>query len=281
MRLPGDHDDFGSPATAWRLLEPWGFTPANAVLERHARYTFGARLTDPWRRGRMLVAGDAAHQMPPFAGQGLCSGLRDAASLAWRLHLVMAGQAPGTLLDTYGTERGPQVQAEIDFSVELGKIICVLDPAEAAARDENFLPIAEAGPMPVPDRPPLGPGVLVPGDPHAGKLALQAPVGRDGSPGRLDDIAGGRWVLLGQSADPADTLPGELARWWGSLGGRSFRVAANGPVDDRTGAYGRWFGSLERDIVLVRPDAYIFGTAGPAGAAGLVDALRSALAGPA
>ena len=284
MRLPSDRDDdFGTAASAWRLLEPWGLTPANAALERHATYTFAARLVGEWRRGRVLVAGDAAHQMPPFACEGLRSGLRDAASrpgLAAPLR-APARQAPETLLDSYGAERGPQVRAEIDFSVELGKIICVLDPAEAAARDENFLPIGEAGPVPVPDRPPLGAeGLLLPGDPHAGKLALQAPVGMDGQAHRLDDVTSGSWVLLGQSADPAATLPAGLAHWWATLGGRSFQVTAGGPVDDRTGAYGRWFGSLEREIVLIRPDAYIFGTAtAPDGAVGLTEALRAALTG--
>ncbi len=117
--------------------------------------------------------------------------------------------------------------------------------------------------------------------PHAGKPALQAPVGLEGRAYRLDDVTGGSWVLLGRSADPAATLPAGLAHWWASLGGRSFQVTAGGPVDDRTGAYGRWFGSMERDIVLIRPDAYIFGTAAaPDGAAGLADALRAALAGP-
>jgi len=303
MRLPGDpQDGFDLPSTVWRLLEPWGLTPANAVLERHALYTFGARLVDQWRRGRLLVAGDAAHQMPPFAGQGLCSGLRDAANLAWKLDLVLAGRAPDTLLDSYGTERWDQVRAAIDFSVELGKIICVLDPAAAAARDRDFAPIAEAGPMPLPDPAPPGPGVWLPGDPHAGKVALQALVGRDGSPHevRLDDATGGGWVLLGHGADgtngtdradgwnggdrsgPADELPAGLARWWASLGGRCFQLAAGGALQDSTGAYGRWFGTLERDTVLIRPDSYLFGTAaGPGAAAGLVDALRSALEGEA
>jgi resorcinol 4-hydroxylase (NADPH) len=300
MCLPGDPPDgFNSPSTAWRLLEPWGLTPANAVLERHALYTFGARLVDRWRRGRLLVAGDAAHQMPPFAGQGLCSGLRDAANLAWKLDLVLAGRAPETLLDSYGTERGSQVLPEIDFSVELGKIICVLDPAAAAARDVDFAPMAEAGPVPLPDRAPLSAGLLLPGDPHAGKVALQAPVGQDGSRARLDDATGGGWVLLGHGADRADgvgDLPAGLARWWASLGGRCFRLApgeslpdstvtrqdSNGALEDSTGAYGRWFGTLERDTVLIRPDSYLFGTAaGPGAAAGLVDALRSALEGEA
>lgn len=283
MRLPGDAEDgFGSAATAWRLLAPWDLTPANAVLERHAVYTFSARLVDQWRRGRLLVAGDAAHQMPPFAGQGLCSGLRDAASLAWKLDLVLAGKAPEALLDTYGTERERQVRAAIDFSVELGKIICVLDPAAAADRDRDFAPIAAAGPAPIPDQPLPGPGIWLPGDPQAGQLALQAPVGRDGSRVRLDDATGGGWMLLGQTRDPAGELPFELARWWESLGGRGLHVAAGGPVDDGTGAYGRWFGSLERDTVLIRPDSYLFGTAtGPGASAGLVGALRSALAAPA
>jgi 2-polyprenyl-6-methoxyphenol hydroxylase-like FAD-dependent oxidoreductase len=309
MRLPEDpQDGFDSPSTAWRLLEPWGLTPANAVLERHALYTFGARLVDRWRRGRLLVAGDAAHQMPPFAGQGLCSGLRDAANLAWKLDLVLAGRAPETLLDSYGTERWSQVRTAIDFSVELGKIICVLDPAAAAVRDRDFAPIAEAGPMPLPDPPPPGPGVWLPGDPQAGHLALQAPVGQDGSRARLDDATGGGWVLLGHGADgsngvdgvdgvdPVGDLPAELARWWASLGGRCFQLAPDGPLQDSTGtlqdstgtlqdstgAYGRWFGALERDTVLIRPDFYLFGTAsGPRAAAGLVDALRSALEGEA
>ncbi len=281
MRLPDDAPDgFGSAATAWRLLEPWGLTPANAVLDRHALYTFGARLVDRWRHGRMLVAGDAAHQMPPFAGQGLCSGLRDAASLAWRLDLVLAGRAPDSLLDSYGTERGSQVRAEIDFSVELGKIICVLDPAAAAARDRDFAPIAEAGPAPLPDRPPLGTGVLRPGDPQAGQLAPQALVGAAGSQRRLDDVTGGGWVLLGYLADPAAELPTGLARWWARLGGRCFQLSLGGSLQDSTGAYGRWFAALDRDIVLIRPDSYVFGTAtGSGAAAALVDALHTALTG--
>ena len=283
MRLPGDAEDgFDSAATAWRLLKPWGLTPANAVLERHAVYTFSARLVDQWRRGRLLVAGDAAHQMPPFAGQGLCSGLRDAASLAWKLDLVLAGHAPEALLDSYGTERERQVRAAIDFSVELGKIICVLDPAAAQARDRDFAPFADAGPAPIPDQPPPGPGIWLPGDPQAGQLALQAPVGRDGAHVRLDDATGGGWALLGQRCDPAGDLPEELARWWESLGGRCLHVAPGGSCQDSTGAYGRWFGSLAHDTVLIRPDSYVFGTAtGPGAAAGLVDALRSALAAPA
>jgi hypothetical protein len=94
MRLPGeDLDELHRAETAWRLLGPWEVTPENARLERHTVYRFQARWVDTWRRGRLLLAGDAAHQMPPFAGQGMCSGLRDAANLAWKLDLVLAGTA--------------------------------------------------------------------------------------------------------------------------------------------------------------------------------------------
>src|SRR4030095_5915807 len=111
MRLPGENlVDLNNEATAWRLLAPWGLGPENATLERHAVYTLQARWATEWRRGRLLLAGDAAHQMPPFAGQGMCSGIRDAANLAWKLDLWLRGTADERLLDTYASERIPQVR---------------------------------------------------------------------------------------------------------------------------------------------------------------------------
>ena len=102
MRLPHETiDDLNSEKTTWRLLERWGRTPENTTIERHAVYTFRARWTDLWRNGRVLLAGDAAHLMPPFAGQGMCSGIRDAANLAWKLDSVLAGRASDALLDSY------------------------------------------------------------------------------------------------------------------------------------------------------------------------------------
>ncbi|MDQ6697742.1 MAG: bifunctional 3-(3-hydroxy-phenyl)propionate/3-hydroxycinnamic acid hydroxylase, partial [Actinomycetota bacterium] len=90
MRLPDESiDELDDASRAWELLEPWDVTPDNATLERHAVYRFQARWADRWRQGNVLLAGDAAHQMPPFAGQGMCSGLRDAANLAWKLDLVL------------------------------------------------------------------------------------------------------------------------------------------------------------------------------------------------
>jgi 2-polyprenyl-6-methoxyphenol hydroxylase-like FAD-dependent oxidoreductase len=282
MRLPGeDLAQLNSEATAWRLLAPWGMTPDTASLERHAVYTFQARWVDRWRSGRLLLAGDAAHQMPPFAGQGMCSGIRDAANLAWKLDLVLRGLAPGALLDTYPTERISQIRQVIQFSIELGKVICVSDPAEAAARDAAMVAAAkDRGPTPPLPTPAIGPGLLLEGDPLAGHLCLQAEVRHGGAAGRFDDVVGRGFTLLSPAGDPASFLPSDLAAFFASLGGRSAHVAPGGPVDDVNGTYARWFADKGVAVVLQRPDFHIFGTA-PAvdGSAALVDRLRSALAG--
>src|SRR5207247_10721413 len=125
-----------------RWLAPWSLQPGNAVLERHAASTSHARWVDRWRVARVFLAGDAAHQMPPFAGQGMCAGIRDAANLAWKLDLVLAGKAADALLGTYASERIPQVRQAIELSIALGKVICVADPAAAAARDAALIAAA-------------------------------------------------------------------------------------------------------------------------------------------
>ncbi|OAV61813.1 bifunctional 3-(3-hydroxy-phenyl)propionate/3-hydroxycinnamic acid hydroxylase MhpA [Enteractinococcus helveticum] len=161
MRMPDDDlAVFNSDQAAWSMLEPWGYTPENTQLERRALYTFQARWVDRWRDGRLLLAGDAAHLMPPFYGQGMVSGMRDAANLAWKLDLVLRGSADEGLLDTYSTERAEHVKHAIAMSVELGKVICEVDPDKVAARDAHFL---AAGPNPQEALPPLPPERLGPG----------------------------------------------------------------------------------------------------------------------
>ncbi|MBU7598800.1 bifunctional 3-(3-hydroxy-phenyl)propionate/3-hydroxycinnamic acid hydroxylase [Streptomyces sp. P38-E01] len=148
MRLPDeDPAEFATEENAWRLLAQFGATPANAALDRHTVYTFAGRNAERWRIGRMLLAGDAAHQMPPFAGQGMCSGFRDAANLAWKLDLVLRGTAAERLLDTYEEERRAQVRYSIGLSVQLGRIICEIEPARAEERDRAMLrpPTGDAG----------------------------------------------------------------------------------------------------------------------------------------
>jgi 2-polyprenyl-6-methoxyphenol hydroxylase-like FAD-dependent oxidoreductase len=281
MRLPGETiDDLNNEATAWRLLEPWDVHPGNATLERHAVYTFQARWVDGWSKGRILLAGDAAHQMPPFAGQGMCSGIRDAANLAWKLDLVLGGKAGDALLETYASERAPQVAQVIHFSIELGKIICVPDPAEAAARDAAMIAaVRETGPTPPLPTPANGPGLQREGDPLGGHLFLQGEVRKGNAAGRFDDVVGRGWVLVSAAGDPAAHLDPEQAAWFESLGGICADVGPGGPIQDVNGRYARWFGENGVGVVLQRPDFHVFGAAATIeGASALVGALRTGLA---
>ena len=128
MLLPDEQaSDFEDPERVWALLEPW-YRPQDGPLTRSAVYEFRSMLADRMRAGRVVLVGDAAHLTPPFLGQGLCSGLRDAANLAWKLDLVLRGLAAARLLDTVDLERQPQNEAIIRLAIELGKVLCQLDP---------------------------------------------------------------------------------------------------------------------------------------------------------
>ena len=200
MRMPGESvEELSSVETMWRLLEPHGVTPDNATLTRNIVYTFQASMTDRWRVGRMLLAGDSAHQMPPFAGQGMCSGVRDAANLAWKLDLVLRGVAGERLLDLYQRERGKQVRHTIDMSIEVGKIVSELDPAAAERRDAYLdraarrSPQAGGGAVLLPSGGRCGAPVAAPRDCGAGRgpgsagqggaCRAAGPVRRRGGPG--------------------------------------------------------------------------------------------------
>jgi 3-(3-hydroxy-phenyl)propionate hydroxylase len=129
-------------ADAWTLLARW-LTPDDAYLWRSAAYRFHALVAREWRRGRVFLAGDAAHQQPPFTGQGMCQGIRDVANLSWKLEYVLTRQAGKRLLDTYETERSLHVRRLTTLVKEIGRIIGERDPAAARARDERLL--AQAG----------------------------------------------------------------------------------------------------------------------------------------
>ena len=251
MRLPHESlDELNDETRAWELLAPWDVDPGNARLERHAVYTFSARYAERWRTGRVFLAGDAAHLMPPFAGQGMCSGLRDAANLAWKLDAVLAGDAADSLLDTYEAERRPSAEAAIRFSMELGKVICVADAAEAAARDEAMAAGVGDEPEPAPDLPDINAGLIHPTAPHAGKQFVQGQVG--GLP--FDDVHGNGWRLVALDADVAGIGCEERA-WFESIGGGVVAVTDPDPT------FARWFAAHDTTCALQRPDFYLYGTA--------------------
>ena len=260
MRLPHETiDELDDPARAWELLEPWDVTADNATLERHAVYRFHARWADRWRVGNVLLAGDAAHQMPPFAGQGMCSGLRDAVNLAWKLDLVLAGRSPDALLDAYEIEREQNVRAVIDFSMSLGKVICVTDPDEAAERDALMADTTEPGvSLAPPPLPGIGNGIVSPGDPLAGELFIQGRVTGGGGAALFDDVWRSGWRLVSMDEAVAASISADDLEWFAGLGGTVVTVTAGDDVD---GTYGTWFAEHDVIAALQRPDFVLFGAA--------------------
>jgi len=204
MLLDGETaEGIQDPAFVRMLLSAW-MDPDLAEVERAAVYTFHGLVASRWREGRIFLAGDAAHQTPPFLGQGMCAGLRDVANLVWKLSAVLDG-TNDELLDTYQLERQPHAQAVIDAAVDFGKLICMTDPAQAAARDEAML----AGPAEsaeAPDIiPPLSSGPAV--GPGGGALSAQPRL--DGI--LLDDLVGPRFCLV--VAEPLGDDSSDRA-WW-------------------------------------------------------------------
>lgn len=279
MRLPGESiDELNTDARAWELLEPWGRTPENTTLERHAVYRFEAKWAQQWRKGRFLLAGDAAHLMPPFAGQGMCSGMRDLANLVWKLDLVMKGTAPDALLDTYGPERSTNVQHFIHFSMALGKVICVLDEEEAARRDERMIAGGAHPAKVLPEGPPprLGEGVLR-DQPVAGMPMAMGNARRGKRTALLDTLVEPGFLLLAADESAVAELDQADRDFLERVGGH-VEVFGSG-LEDPDGFYSAWFAAQDAVAVLVRPDAYVFGAATtPADARALVTELREDLA---
>ena len=256
MLMPGDEvARMTEPAAVLRLIAPW-VQPGDVRIDRGAVYTFHSLIAMHWREGRLLIAGDAAHQRPPFLGQGMCAGVRDAANLGWKLARVVKGESPGALLDTYFTEREPHVRVFIESAMRLGGIIQTTDQLIAAERDRRF---AEGGPQAIVNlSPALGPGLHA-GPAPAGCLSPQ-PLLADGR--RLDAaIAGERAALV--------ALPALLD---GMGGDREVAmVRADGGVAG-------WLASLGAGAVLLRPDRYVYGTAADAaGASALLAAFHDGL----
>ena len=258
MVLPGDdRESLVRPATLWPLVERW-IRPGQAEIERAVIYTFKSQIAQGWRRGRLLIAGDAAHLTPPFLGQGMCAAIRDASNLAWKLAAVTRGEAADALLDTYESERSPHVRAFIELAVRLGHIIQTLDPQEARQRDERLSRQPENFSFPAPR---LGPGAWR-GDHPAVARPFPQPRLADGR--LLDERVGGRPAIVATPAFLAD-LPAATMRAWAD---RGFAL-----VEAGEGELARWLAEQAVGAVVVRPDRYVAGVARDAGE--LAAALRS------
>lgn len=267
MLLEGeDPEEIARPDNIWKLLEPFELNEQNSVIERGVVYRFKSGWADNWRSGRVFLLGDAAHTTPPFAGQGLCAGVRDAFNLAWKMNLVLEGKAQDKILDTYSPERLEHTSGFIYFAMELGKIICILDPAEAAARDEAMIAEIKSGrnsePPPAPR---LGEGLHT-GD-AGGHLSWQGKVTTKthATPTRFDDIFGAGALILANGELASEVTAEELAKLKDAgIAVTTFGENANDAIEsfvDVEGTYANWFANAGFQAVLIRPDFYVFGVA--------------------
>ncbi|WP_298400216.1 bifunctional 3-(3-hydroxy-phenyl)propionate/3-hydroxycinnamic acid hydroxylase [Sphingobium sp.] len=259
MLLPGEDDQaMMAPQAVAALVEPYLSGVPHKVM-RAATYRFHGLIAERWRQGGVFLAGDAAHQTPPFFGQGMCHGLRDAANLAWKLDMVLKGKAHDGLLDSYQPERDPHVRAVISAAVGAGRYICMLDPEAAAERDARMREAAKSVQHGTAADliPAIATGIVAAGTAGAGERFIQPRVGDC----LLDDVTGGGWRLFTRA--PIDG--GDVTM---------IDVAA---LDDE-GAIAYWLADRKAQAVLVRPDHYVFGTGNPADLIARRDALIAGLA---
>ena len=220
--LPGeDPEAAGAPDNVVKLLK--GFTDiSDLTIWRSAVYRFHALLGQRWRDGRVLLMGDAVHQTPPFLGQGLCAGIRDAVNLAWKLRLVLRGDADEALLDAYEIERKPHVRAVVASAKEFGKIIGELDPVAASERDVRLRADLKSGKAEtirqkfIPD---LVTGLIERDSRLGGRLFVQPHVrGPDGGVRRLDDFLKPEFAIVAASPETMGWLSDDLRAEWQRIG---------------------------------------------------------------
>jgi 3-(3-hydroxy-phenyl)propionate hydroxylase len=230
------------------LLKPWNVDGA-VTIERKAVYQFNAKVAKTWRKGPVMLAGDAAHLMPPFAGQGMCSGVRDAANLAWKLVAIKNG-ASEALLDTYQPEREPLVRGTIGLAMMMGRMVCLTDPDAARARDAEMLAARAAGGAASPSlaNAPLPAGCILTNAAASGRYFPQA-LAQDDVRQKLDDILGTGASLITRPEVSLNGSPGSLK----VFNADNARLA---PFRSQIIA---WLDHHQSEAVLIRPDRYVFG----------------------
>jgi 3-(3-hydroxy-phenyl)propionate hydroxylase len=286
-----DEETFNDPAAFAQLLRGSVPRPEAVRVIRKRAYTHHARLASRFRVGRALLAGDAAHLMPVWQGQGFNSGIRDATNLGWKLAAIVKGLAGDTLLETYEQERRGHAAAMIDLSVNAGRLFSPTIPALAALRDVlatvlNFAPPVKryVTQMRFKPQPRYKTGAFL-GNEDSHKKAM-SPVGRmfpqpmvstiEGATVRLDDVLGPWFAILCWGGDPRSYIDRATQEYWTSLGARfvtvlpTVQLAASSwlagdlnIVGDSGGTLQTWFGDHPRSIVILRPDRFVAATCGP------------------
>lgn len=284
------HDDESDeladdPAFVRRMLAQRVPHPERVDIIRHRVYTHHSRIAGSFRRGRLMLAGDAAHLMPVWQGQGYNSGIRDAANLGWKLAAVINGQAGDALLDTYDIERRKHARAMIDLSTMVGRVISPTNRRVAALRDRvihgaSLVPTLKRyvlemrfKPMPRYQQGAVFHAENSPDNSPTGTLFIQPRVDtRTDQNVLLDDVLGAGFAVLCWSNNLRAVLGDEAFSRWKALGASFVEArpmtqlywtghddADVTVVGDRTGALKSWFDVFTDSVLFVRPDRCIAG----------------------
>ena len=248
MLLPGDDTAaLVKPKNLWPLVSRW-IQPEHADIERAVIYTFHSIIAEGWRQGRLMIAGDAAHQTPPFLGQGMCAAIRDVSNLAWKLQAVVRGTASDSLLDSYEPERAPHVAEFIELAVRLGDIIQTTDPEQARARDAKFRGGGEPEIFHFP-APRLGSGIL---SQAAAPVGQPFPQPRLANGQLLDEVVGNHFAVIACAEVLAEVTEATRQAW------ASWQVRT---LDASDPALATWLASHQAQAAVLRPDRYVLGLA--------------------
>jgi 3-(3-hydroxy-phenyl)propionate hydroxylase len=271
MLNPGeDPSEMAREENVWPLLSRW-LKPDDGRMWRASSYRFHALVAAQWRKGRIFLAGDAAHQQPPFLGQGMCQGIRDITNLCWKLSAVVGGACRESLLDTYESERHEHARTLIERVKEIGAAICIRDPEAARRRDEELLR-SGGGAAPIVLRqeivPPIVSGLVRSDRPATGIVFPQPRIATPNGPVLLDELAGHGWLLVldGRATSEIPDLQDAALR--------AVVVGGNG-LAEMDGVAALWFDSHSCVAAIVRPDHYVYcGLEHPVEAAAIWDALQ-------
>jgi 3-(3-hydroxy-phenyl)propionate hydroxylase len=271
-RAGEDEKNLTSDEAVWEVLHDQGITEDQVEILRAVVYSHHVRVADRWRVGRVFLTGDAAHAMPPWIGQGMSAGVRDAANLCWKLAAVLHGQAPDSLLDSYESERKPHVIEVTRRAVFVGRVITerrrpVVALRNHAVRALTKLPGALARGQKlwwIPDAH-YERGFFADGGHAAVRWQIPQPwvIDGKGDTARLDDVLDGRWTVLHTGPSP------EGAQGWADVGVQSIRLSGSygatigDGVRDSGATLIAWMTKKQATALVVRPDGFVYAAAAP------------------
>lgn len=263
-------EEFLDPDRINELLAPHT-DPSQVTMLRKCVYNFNSIVAEQYRDGRLFIAGDAAHMMPPFAGQGMNSGIRDAVNLSWKLASVVKGDANTAILDTYQAERRDHVVKLTKVANRLGAIIMPTSKIKAWLRDavltvaNSFEFTREALRRSFFVIPKLDDGLFVwegaGTSPHSGEMIVQPKIeDATGRQAYMDEFLPEGFVVLGIGANPETDLNDDAKALCADLGAAFVWVApkdapSGSALKDITGALSEWRGTCP-PFVLLRPDRF-------------------------